>query len=143
MRVSLNGTMLADMPGIGTDAIGDGLLSQNVPFQLRKRGVEMRLILADGPTGIDATLIRNIAKANVWFEHLKAGKSSAELAKDSDTSPRRIQQIIELAFLAPDIVRDVLEGKQPLRQIDFTSKWHLRHSLPSDWSEQRQLLTTL
>ena len=140
MRVSLNGTMLADMPGIGTDAIGDGLLSQNVPFQLRKRGVETRLILADGPTGIDATLIRNIAKANVWFEHLKAGKSSAELAKDNDTSPRRIQQIIELAFLAPDIVRDVLEGKQPL---GFTSKWHSRHSLPSDWSEQRQLLTTL
>ena len=53
---------------------------------------------------------------------------------------RRIQQIIEFAFLAPDIVRDVLEGKQP---VGFTSKWCSRHILPSDWSEQRQILATL
>ncbi|KRS12689.1 hypothetical protein XM53_08840, partial [Roseovarius atlanticus] len=42
--------------------------------------------------------------------------------------------------LAPDIVRDVLEGRQP---IGFTSEWCLRHDLPSDWTEQRQHLATL
>ena len=45
MRVSLNGTMLAEMPGIGAKAIDDGLPSRNFPFQPRKRGVETRLIL--------------------------------------------------------------------------------------------------
>jgi site-specific DNA recombinase len=42
--------------------------------------------------------------------------------------------MIDLAFLAPDIVRDVLDGNQP---IGFTSDWCLRHALPSDWDEQR------
>jgi hypothetical protein len=52
----------------------------------------------------------------------------------------RIQQMIDLAFLAPDIVRDVLDGKQP---IGFTSDWFKQHGLPSDWKSQRQLLATL
>lgn len=68
------------------------------------------------------------------------GKAFAEIAQANETSPRRVQQLIELAFLAPDIVRQVLEGNQPL---GFTSKWCLRHTLPSGWTEQRQVLATL
>jgi len=48
--------------------------------------------------------------------------------------------MIGLAFLAPDIVADALEGKQP---IGFTSDWCMRHDLPSDWSEQRAILAAL
>ncbi len=70
---------------------------------------------------------------------MKAGKSFAQIADVEKTSKRRVQQMIDLAFLAPDIVRDVLDGNQP---IGFTSNWCLRHALPSDWNEQRQLLKT-
>jgi hypothetical protein len=38
-----------------------------------------------------------------------------------------------LAFLAPDFIREVLEGKQPL---GFSSDRCLRHSLPSNWKQQ-------
>jgi hypothetical protein len=55
-------------------------------------------------------------------------------------SKRRIQHIIGLAFLAPDIVRDVVDGRQPM---GFTSDWCKRRGLPSDWAEQRVLLATL
>ena len=48
--------------------------------------------------------------------------------------------MIDLAFLAPDIVSDVLDGKQP---IGFTSEWCLRHELPSDWTEQRAIIAAL
>lgn len=48
--------------------------------------------------------------------------------------------MIELAFLAPDIIRDVLDGKQPL---GFTSHWAKTHSIPSNWVDQRKLLKTL
>ncbi|UYV38327.1 hypothetical protein N4R57_04585 [Rhodobacteraceae bacterium D3-12] len=48
--------------------------------------------------------------------------------------------MIDLAFLAPDVVRDVMEGKQP---VGFTSDWCLRHELPSDWDEQRQMIAAL
>jgi hypothetical protein len=37
--------------------------------------------------------------------------------------------MIDLAFLAPDIVRDVLHGKQPM---GFTSDWCKTRDLPSD-----------
>ena len=46
--------------------------------------------------------------------------------------------MIDLAFLAPDLIRDALDGKQPL---GFTSDWCLRHNIPSAWSEQRALLS--
>jgi site-specific DNA recombinase len=103
----------------------DALISRH-PFQLRKRGLE--------------TLIRNIARAHAWYGRIKAGESFAEIAETEGTSKRRVQQMIDLAFLAPDIVRDVLDGKQP---VGFTSEWLLRHDLSSDWQEQHALVATL
>ena len=131
---------LAQNLAIDADAIMAEQLTSTHPFQLRKRGVETRIILDDAATGQDETLIRNIARAHVWFERIKAGETFAQIAKADGTSKRRIQQMIDLAFLAPDIVRDVIDGKQPL---GFTSEWLLRHTLPSDWQEQRSLVATL
>ncbi|MBT3557485.1 MAG: recombinase family protein [Rhodospirillales bacterium] len=140
IQINLNSPLLAEELGVSADTINHDVLTQNFPFQLRKRGVETRLVLTDSPTGIDDTLACNIARAHGWFEQLKTGKTFAEVAQADETSPRRVQQLIELAFLAPDIVRQVLEGNQPL---GFTSKWCLQRSLPSDWTEQRQVLATL
>jgi len=120
--------------------LSEDALSISCTFQLRKRGVETKLIFADHPTGQDDTLIRNIAKAHMWFDMIKAGQSFDQIAEAEQTSKRRIQQMIDLAFLAPDIIRDVLDGKQP---VGFTSDWCLRHILPSDWSVQRALISTL
>jgi site-specific DNA recombinase len=52
----------------------------------------------------------------------------------------RVQQAICYAFLAPDIIRQVLQGRQPL---GLTSKWIFRHPLPMDWAEQRALIARL
>lgn len=116
------------------------LLALKASFQIRKRGVETKLIFADAPSARDETLIKNIAKAHHWFQQIKAGKTFSQIAANDQTSKRRIQQIIELAFLAPDIIRDVLEGTQPL---GLTSDWCKHHSLPVSWTEQRTLIATL
>lgn len=115
-------------------------LTITAPFQLRKRGVETKLIFADEPGDRDETLIKNIAKAYAWYQQIKAGRTLSEIAKADGTSNRRVQQMINLAFLAPDIVRDVIDGCGP---IGLTSDWCKRHALPADWSEQRVLLATL
>lgn len=115
-------------------------LTITVPFQRRKRGVETKIVLAEQPVARDDVLIRNIAKAHAWFERIKSGETFAIIAETEDTSKRRIQQMIGLAFLAPDIVRDVLDGGQP---IGFTSDWCKNHELSGDWDEQRQLLAAL
>ena len=139
-------TVAIDPSGLGValkidaDALEAGALRIASPFQLRKRGVESRLLLADTPSGSDEVLIRNIALAHQWFEQIKAGQTFSELATTSGVSKSRIQHLIDLAFLARDLLRDVLDGKQPL---GFTSEWCVRHSLPSDWADQRKLLATL
>jgi hypothetical protein len=66
---------------------------------------------------------------------------TAERIRDKiAASKRRIQRMIDLAFLAPGLVREVVDGKQPL---GFTSDWSKQHSLPPKWDEQRELLTQL
>jgi site-specific DNA recombinase len=138
VKIDLN--QVADILDTDADTLNAEELKISSVFQIRKRGVETKLIFADLPTRQDDALIRNIAKAHSWFEQMKTGKTFAQVATAEQTSKRRVQQMIDLAFLAPDIVRDVLDGNQP---IGFTSDWCLRHALPSDWNEQRQLLKTL
>jgi DNA invertase Pin-like site-specific DNA recombinase len=140
LDLRLDPSALAGWLDIDPDDLDQTCLNRSFPFQLRKRGVETKIILDDAASGIDDTLIRNIASAHSWFERIKGGETFSDIAASEDTSKRRIQQLVGLAFLAPDIVRDVLDGRQP---IGFTSEWCLRHDLPSDWAEQRQLLATL
>lgn len=140
LRVHLDEARVAEMLSITQEALTENGLIITSAFQLRKRGVETKLIFADTATGVDGRLIRNIAKAHQWFEQIKSGKTLSEIAKTEQTSNRRLQQMIELAFLAPDILRNIFDGRQPL---GFTSDWCMRHALPADWTEQRALLATL
>lgn len=140
MTVRLSSNALAKTAQCEPSDINENSLTRTCPFQLRKRGVETKIIFADAPTEIDETLIRNIAKALSWFEAIKCGKTFSEIAAAEGTHKSRVQQMISLAFLAPDIIRDVLEGKQP---VGFTSEWCVRHNLPADWTQQRLLLATL
>ena len=97
-------------------------------------------MLADEPRSVDITLLRIVANAQNWFEQLKLGKTFVQIASDEQASKRPIQQMIELAFLTPEMICEVMNGEQPM---GFTSDWCLRHSIPSAWSDQRPLLATL
>ena len=89
---------------------------------------------------VDEKLLTNIIRANQWYQRLREGQSFVAIAVEAGTSKRRVQQVIDLAFLAPDIVRDITNGAQP---IGLTSDWCLRHDLPSDWQAQRQRISVL
>ena len=53
---------------------------------------------------------------------------------------RYVSQVLPLAFLAPDIVAMILDGRQP---PDLTAERLIKHTrLPLDWAEQRRLLIT-
>jgi len=114
----------------------------SAPFQLRKRAMETKLIignLAPEPER-DEVLIRNIAKAHDWYQKIKQGQSFTQIADGESTSVAMIKQKINLAFLAPNIVKQILNGKQP---IGLTTRFLLSRSLPPSWQQQRQLLQTL
>jgi site-specific DNA recombinase len=48
--------------------------------------------------------------------------------------PRYVRRILRCAFLAPDLVEAILQGRQP---PELTLA-RLCHTLPFDWSEQRK-----
>lgn len=111
-----------------------------VAFDHRKKGNETKFIIGGAETHIDTTLVANIAKAHDWFERIKAGEPYAEIARADGISKRHVQRMLDLAFLAPDIVRDVCTGRNP---AGFTTEWLKKHPLPSDWSAQRGILKAL
>lgn len=107
---------------------------------MRRRGVETRLVLGNEAQPPDRRLIANIATALSWLDRIKAGKTYAEIAQEYGVPKYRVQQAICYAFLAPDIIRQLLLGRQP---VGLTSKWVFRHPLPLDWAEQRALIARL
>jgi hypothetical protein len=100
----------------------------------------MKIIVGDGAAQVDRALLDNVALANHLYRQLKDGQSYQAVAAKAGISKRRVQQIVGLAFLAPDIVRDIANGSQPL---GLTSDWCLRHELPAEWKAQRQRIATL
>ena len=71
---------------------------------------------------------------------MRSGKTFGEISEAEGVSKRRIQHLIELAFLAPDIIHSVHEGKQP---VGLTSEWLKRHAFPPIWAEQREQFAAL
>ena len=51
-----------------------------------------------------------------------------------------MRKAIRYAFLAPDIVRTIVDGRQP---VGLTSSYLLHHPLLDDWEEQRAIVATL
>jgi len=140
ITIALNPEALAQCIDVGPNRIASDLKPILAPFRIRKRGVETKIVLNGTARPVDDVLLGNIASAHAWYGMIKAGRTFADISRETGISKRRIQQMLDLAFLAPDIIRDVMEGRQPL---GFTSDWCLRHDLPSDWQAQRDLIATL
>jgi site-specific DNA recombinase len=51
----------------------------------------------------------------------------------------RLTSLVRLSYLAPDITRAVLDGRQPI-ELTPTRLLRLSKDLPHDWSEQRRFL---
>ena len=137
MQFRFSAKAIAMRLGMPPERLNGDALTLSAPFTARKRGVETRLVINNAPMPRDTTLIRNIALAQDWMAALKAGEDIGGIAARHGTSKRRVQQLLEFAFLAPDIVTRILEGRQP---VTLTSELLLRDGIPSDWAEQRHRL---
>jgi len=104
-------------------------------------GSEMKVILEnlDRPPEPDHRLIRGVLRATRWFNALASGEFStiADLARSERCCPSLITNRIRLAFLAPDIVEAILEGRQPSTLT--LARLEQACPLPISWDEQRAL----
>ena len=84
----------------------------------------------------DAPLIKALAKAHRWRAMLEAGEvgSVEALAGKLKQERKHVGVILNLAFLAPDLTKAILNGEQPqgLRLAHL-----LAADIPLSWTEQR------
>ena len=141
IELQLGSEAIAKWLTISAEAINPGVLSFSSPFQFRKRGVETKLIIGTSTsTAPDATLIRNIAKAHQYYDAIKQGQTFEQIASAENLSNRRVHQVIALAFLAPDIIKAIMQGEQP---VGLTAQWLAQNPMPTDWQEQRRIVATI
>ena len=110
------------------------------PFQMRRRGVELKLHLGEPPAEIDRTLVQNIVKARSWLAMIIAGRTFSEIADTEGVSKRRVQDLTNLALLAPDIIDNIATGEQP---DGLTTDYLIKTRFPAVWSEQREQFATI
>jgi len=115
----------------------------DIETRLGRKGNELRLVLAapgsDGPISEpDLPMLKAIARARDWYEKLTSGEvdSLHTIAKQTGVGKRYVARIFQCAFLAPDIVEAILDGRQP---PELTLEC-LRNPLPIAWAEQRRVL---
>ena len=142
LQVSINLPMPA---GEGREAATPNqlALARFVPLRIKRRGVEMRLII-DGDTlttaRVDLPLLNATARAYRWSHDLLAGRarSIGELARRERLTGRHVRRVLRLAFLAPRIVEAIVTGRQPadLSTLAMTQ----RIELPPLWTAQEQAL---
>ena len=122
----------------------DGIsLSHFVPMTMRRRGVELRLILdgrGDEQRQVDPALLKGLARARSWFEDVAFGRarSLAEIARREGLRKRYVARLTKLAFLAPAIAEAIAEGRTPIG-VNLQMLMDGRLELASCWSEQQRM----
>ena len=119
------------------------VLRLTLEARFKRCGGEMRLLVPpDLPGQVRPnpvpSLLKVIARARQWYEWVIAGKvwGGRSIAQKTGFDERHVSQILECAFLAPDIVEAILDGRQP---ENLTWKKLTRH-MPIIWVEQRKRL---
>ena len=114
-----------------------------VAAQLKRTGIEKKLVVGDGTkqsrTKVDAGLHNLIARAHGLQAVFLAGdRPISEMAKEFGVGSSYFTRMLRLSFLAPNITRAILQGRQP---ADLTASKLLADTrAPIDWQEQRTRL---
>lgn len=107
--------------GSSSNASGP-IISRFVPMQMKRRGVEPRLVIEghDRRVRPDPALLKAVARAHRWFHDLASGgraPSLADIAVRAGVTGRYVRRLLRLAFLAPSIVETIMQGRQPAQRV--------------------------
>jgi site-specific DNA recombinase len=137
LRITLATEELAAALNIRPEALNCALTTFEYPFQLRRRGVETRLVSSRPEPLPDPVLQQNLARAHRWAKALRGGQSLTKLAKSEGCSESSLRSRLMLAFLAPSIQRAIIDGTIA---PEWTTDRLLRQNLSADWLQQANCL---
>jgi site-specific DNA recombinase len=148
IEVSRDGIRVSLKLPIPFDVDTDGMnrshlaLTRFFPMEMKRRGVEMRLVLEGDstPARVDLPLLKGVARSRRWSHDLISGRvrSVSEMARREELDRRSVHRLLRLGFLSPRIVEAIAEGRQP-PELTVTGLIR-RIDLPLLWSAQEQAL---
>ena len=114
----------------------------SVPAQLKRTGMETKLLI-QGASGAahrqaDRSLLRLIGQARRLSDLVMTGSSKtiSELAAEAGLSRSYFTRVFRLSFLAPEITKAILQGRQPTKLTAINLMRAGQFALR--WSGQRQ-----
>ncbi len=134
--LEFNPKTLASVLGIAADHLHPDLTHVTASFDLRRRGVEAKVIAGDMAPQPDPHLRSMLIRAHGWARDLKAGVQLMEIARRESVPDAFIRTRAQLAFLSPKIQTAILDGTQP---PELTLKRLVSVTHPLEWSEQERL----
>ncbi len=140
LSVALDPSALAERLGVLPAHINHDAITLVGDFTLRRRGVEARLVLNDTSSGVDGTLLKNLAQGWAWFEEIKAGMTMQAIADRECVTQRRVAHLVDLAFLAPDIVQAIVDGRHP---ATLTADSLIKSRHRPLWTDQRAWISAI
>ena len=122
-------------------------ITVRVPLTIRRRPGRKMVVttVRDGgeavlPTRADPALVKALARAFRYQRLLNVGRyaSISEMAAAERIDRGYLGTLLRLTLLAPDIVKAILDGREP-PELGLPG---LMEPLPAEWSEQGQALLT-
>jgi hypothetical protein len=115
-----------------------------VPLAIKRRRSSKIIVPPAGTNFTQATssfdlpLIRTLGKAFYWQRMIDTGEvaNATELARRFRLESGWVCEVLRMTRLAPDIVRAILEGRQP-RHLNLHAVRGRQAEVPLDWDAQR------
>lgn len=123
-------------------ASADGeTITVHVPMTFRKRGGRKLVVTPDGAAWaprprVDNAMVKALARAFRWRKLLDDDVHATlkDLARAKGVAPSYVSGILRLTLLAPEMVEEILEGRQsPELQLD-----NLLEGFSLEWGDQPQ-----
>ena len=118
---------------------GTASFRREFPVVLKRRGVEMRLVINPADfraPKINSQLVGTIAKGRAWFDDWLHGRIRGykDVVEREGISASYVGDVVKLAFLSPRLVEDIIQGRQP----DGLMVSHLTkvEDMPLRWEDQ-------
>jgi len=120
-----------------------------VPLAIKRRHNSKLIVPPAGtdavkaPSSFDLPLIRTLGKAFYWQGLIDSGEiaNASELARELKLEVGRVCEVLRMTRLAPDIIRAILDGRQP-RHLNLHVVRGRDNEVPLDRTEQRTILGT-
>lgn len=136
-----DGKILMDnLQGRRTPIDSNDLIHLTIEAKRKRCGGEVHLVVPPHSSVSAATpkppLIKAVARAHGWYEKMLRGNTinMRSLAGQAGLTERYVGKVFACAFLAPDIIEAILEGRQP-RDLTFAK---LCQHVPLSWTDQRR-----